>query len=373
MRPKSLVLLGLALGCGLVASIGISQVLDGSNKPAAVETAPIYVALKNINVGDPLDEKMVSLEEWPKDKVPVGAITKWEDLVERRPRTNIYQGEPLLDSKLLAKGQTNDPIQGVPAGMRLKTVAVDARKSAAGLLSPGDRVDVQIFVQRNESQGFRTPFTKIFLQNIRVYAVDQTIEKSADGTESRTVAKTVSLIVTPAQANRITLAENMGEISLIPRHPDDNTIVDDSEQGADELFGRSTANSREREQVAAKQGSDEGLFGFKSLVEKAMASAAAAQEAATQQPAAPPKPAFQMQIVFPNEVSKVDFAANGEMIGSTSASPGAISPPPAAFTTSAPAAQPELQPGPADKAAATPSQEGQGAIPADFPIDLRLN
>jgi pilus assembly protein CpaB len=104
MRPKSLVLLALALGCGLVASIGISQVLDGSNKPAAVETAPIYVALKNINVGDPLDEKMVSLEEWPKDKVPVGAITKWEDLVERRPRSNIYQGEPLLDSKLLAKG-----------------------------------------------------------------------------------------------------------------------------------------------------------------------------------------------------------------------------------------------------------------------------
>jgi pilus assembly protein CpaB len=371
MRPKSLVLLGLALGCGLVASIGISQVLDGSNKPAAVETAPIYVALHNINVGDPLDEKMVSLEEWPKDKVPVGAITKWEDLVDRRPRTNIYQGEPLLDSKLLAKGQTNDPIQGVPAGMRLKTVAVDARKSAAGLLSPGDRVDVQIFVQRNESQGIRTPFTKIFLQNIRVYAVDQTIEKSADGTESRTVAKTVSLVVTPAQANRITLAENMGEISLIPRHPDDNTIVDDSEQGADELFGRSTANSRQREQLAAKDNqSDGGLFGFKSLVEKAMASAAAAQQAAEDLPASPPKPVFQMTIVYPNEVSKVDFAANGEMIQSTNASPGAI-PPPAAFTTAVPPTQPELTPGPPDMPG--PPSQDKSATPLDFPINLRLN
>ena len=127
MRPKSLILLALALGCGLVASIGISQVLDGSNRPAAVETAPIYVALQNVNVGDPLTEKMVALEEWPKDKVPVGAITKWEDLEDRRPRTNIYQGEPLLANKLLGKGERSDPIQGVPAGMRLKTISVDAR------------------------------------------------------------------------------------------------------------------------------------------------------------------------------------------------------------------------------------------------------
>jgi pilus assembly protein CpaB len=149
MRPKSLILLALALGCGLVASIGISQVLDSSNRPVAVETAPIYVALRNINVGDPLTETMVALEEWPKDKVPVGAVTTWEALEARRPRTNIYQGEPILDGKLLAKGQTNDPIQGVPAGMRLKTISVDARKSAAGLLSPGDRVDMQIYINRN--------------------------------------------------------------------------------------------------------------------------------------------------------------------------------------------------------------------------------
>lgn len=372
MRPKSLVLLALALGCGLVASIGISQVLDGSNKPAAVATVPIYVALQNINVGDPLDEKMVSLEEWPKDKVPVGAITKWEDIAERRPRTNIYQGEPLLDSKLLAKGQTNDPIQGVPAGMRLKTISVNAQKSAAGLLSPGDRVDVQIFVQRNDAQGIRTPFTKIFLQNIRVYAVDQTIEKSADGTESRSVAKTVSLVVTPAQANRITLAENMGEISLIPRHPDDNTIVDDFEQGADELFGRSTANSRERERWSANDDdSDGGLFGFRSLVEKAVEAAASAK-AATQAnaPAGPPKPAFQMTIVYPNEISRVEFSESGEVIDSTNAAaPGAT---PSAFT-SAPRPKPEPTPGPPDKPIDATGRDANSETPADFPIDLRLN
>ena len=353
MRPKSLILLALALGCGLVASIGISQVLDGNNKPAAVATAPIYVALQNVNVGDPLTDKMVSLEEWPKDKVPVGAITKWEDLEDRRPRSNIYQGEPILDNKLLAKGQTNDPIQGVPAGMRLKTISVDARKSAAGLLSPGDRVDVQIFVKANESQGISHAFTKIFLQNIRVYAIDQTIDKSADGDEARIVAKTISLIVTPAQANRITLAENMGEISLIPRNPDDDKVVDDSEQGSDELFGRSTANSRNREQGGAE--GESALSGFKSMMAQAMAGAAA-HAAAT-----PPQPSFEMTILFPNDVSRVQFSADGNPIDAKG-NEAAVSAPPAAFVAPTPAATPASAPAPADAP----------ATPLNFPIDLRL-
>jgi pilus assembly protein CpaB len=362
MRPKSLVLLALALGCGLVASIGISQVLDGNNKPAPVETAPIYVALQNINVGDPVTDKMVSLEEWPKDKVPVGAITKWEELEDRRPRSNIYKGEPILDNKLLEKGQTNDPIQGVPAGMRLKTISVDARQSAAGLLSPGDRVDIQIFVKANQGLGITNSFTKLILQNIRVYAIDQTIDKAADGEESRSVAKTVSLIVTPAQANRITLAENMGEVSLIPRHPDDDKIVDDSEQGTDELFGRSTANSRAQEQAGK---SDGPLAGFKSMMTQALAGAAAQAAAqAAGQPAAPPKPAFEMQIISPNEVSKVQFSANGEPLDLTGVGPSAAAPP-AAFVAPTPST-PQTPP-------MTPAAPDKPATPIDFPIDLRLN
>jgi pilus assembly protein CpaB len=347
MRPKSLILLALALGCGLIASIGISQVLDTSNT-VAIETTPIYVALKNINVGDAISDELVSLEEWPKDKVPVGAISKWEDLEDRRPRSNIYQGEALLDSKLLGKGQTNDPIKGVPEGMRLYTISVDARKSAAGLLSPGDRVDMQIFVNRNEQAGISSPFTKIFLQNIRVYAVDQTIDKANDGEEARNVAKTVSLIVTPQQASRITLAENLGEVSLIPRNPDDDKIVEDSEQQADDLLNRkSISNSREKEQLANDEESpvDSALSGLKSMMQNAMTSAAAAQAAATS-PTAPAAPSFEMTILYPNETSRVQFTASGEPI---------VSGKPSAPPMSAPAVK----------------SAGDGK-PTSFPIDLQL-
>lgn len=303
MRPKSLILLVLALGCGLVASIGISQVLDSNNKSqVAIETVPIYVALHNINLGDPVDDGMVSLQEWPKDKVPMGAVTKWEEIQGRRPKTIIFQGEPLNDGKFLAKGETHDPIAGIPPGMRLKTVSVDARKSAAGLLSPGDRVDVQLFVQRNEQAGIPNPFTKIILQNIRVYAVDQAVQRSSEGTEERSIAKTVSLVMTPQQASRVTTAENLGEISLIPRNPEDDVIIDDAEQSLQDIFSRSDASSREQEREAFDKEKDDDDVN------------SAIREMA-KSPAVPKDPPFQMKIIYPNEVSRVDFdAKTGEPI-----------------------------------------------------------
>ena len=356
MRPKSLVLLALALGCGLIASIGISQVLENNNKPAQVETAPIYVAQQNINVNDPITDKMVVLEEWPKDKVPAGAISKWEDVEERRPRSNIYQGEPLLDSKLLAKGQMSDPTQGIPQGMRLKTLSVDATKSAAGLLSPGDRVDIQIYVPKNDSQGIDKPFTKIILQNIRVYAVDQTTDKSIDGGEARNVAKTVSLIVTPKEANRITLAENMGTVTLIPRNRDDESVVDDFEQDVEELFNPGSASSREKESLAKASGDaadGDGKSPMDSL--KEFMQAAVAKE--TDQAAAPPKQ-FQMTIIYPDEVQRLQFS-DGQPVVTPSATTGALTP---FVAPQAPAA-------PADD---KPTEGAPTGVPQGFPIDLQV-
>ena len=343
MSPKSLVLLAIALGCGLVASIAISQVIDSNNNNVPVETEKIYVATQNINLGDPVDETLVALQEWPKDKVPVGALTAWEDIADRRPRTAIFQGEPLLDGKFLEKGQTQDPISSIPEGMRLKTVSVDARKSAAGLLSPGDRVDVQIFVHRNERENIQRPFTKIILQNVRVFAVDQSVQRSADGTEARTVAKTVSLVVTPSQANRITTAENLGEISLIPRHPDDDQIVDDAEQDADFLLGRSDSNSREKEQGRNRNNADDqSVAGFDRTAD------------------ANADPPWTMKIIFPNEVAVRQFSSEtGEPI--------------------------DNEDGDSFRAIGNAGSEGQGpaqglgsaleedtdAIDPDFPIDLK--
>jgi pilus assembly protein CpaB len=295
MRPKSLLLLVLALGCGLVASIGISQVLERNKQPTAMETVPIYVALHNINLGDPIDANMLSLEEWPKDKVPRGAIANLEELQGRRPRTAIIEGEPILEGKLLAPGQIADPIRSIPKGYRLKTIAVDAEKSAAGLLGPGDRVDVQLFVRKDSKSNIEAAKSKVILQNIRVFAVDQTVQRSPDGGEERTIAKTVSLLLKPEQASTLTLAENLGEVSLIPRNPDDEESSATAEVSTDDLFGEVGKSSREKE-----QGIEEGT--------KPAASDTSALLTAVQ--AVPAKPPFVMEIVEAQAVRTMDFDAD---------------------------------------------------------------
>ncbi|QDU54899.1 Flp pilus assembly protein CpaB [Aeoliella mucimassa] len=298
MRPKSLVLLALALGCGLVASIGISQVMESRNEPVvSYETESIYVATVNINLNDPIDESMVTLQEWPKDKVPQGAIRTLEELENRRPKANIIQGEPILEAKLLAQGEVNDPISGIPPGMRLKTISVDAQKSAAGLLSPGDRVDIQLFINRNPGQGFATARTRIILQNIRIYAVDQTVVRaSEDDGEGRNIAKTVSLLLTPSQANKVALAEQIGELNLIPRSPNDEAITEEIEQDVAELLGQrsDSHNTREMEQGPSPSQATEAagfLGGLFAQVKKA------AEE----------RPPFEMTILEAEQVRVVAF------------------------------------------------------------------
>ena len=211
------------------------------------------------------------------------------DLEGRRPRATIIQGEPILDAKLLAPGQLADPITSIPKGFRLKTISVDAEKSAAGLLSPGDRVDVQLFVKRDERNGIDSAKTKVILQNIRVFAVDQTVQRSPDGGEDRTIAKTISLLLTPEQASKLTLAENLGQVSLTPRNPNDEAIGRHAG-----VLDRRFALGRRQEQPREGAGPDEtkeeepqdngGLF------------------SAIQQYMPPPKPPFVMEIVEAQDV-----------------------------------------------------------------------
>ena len=81
-----------------------------------------------------------------------------------------------------------------------------------------------------------------------MFAVDQAVQRSADGGERTTIAKTVSLMLTPEQASKLTLAEQIGEISLIPRNPDDEEAADWSEYTVDDLLPNGEKNSREKEQ-----------------------------------------------------------------------------------------------------------------------------
>ncbi|HEY2839959.1 MAG TPA: Flp pilus assembly protein CpaB [Pirellulales bacterium] len=243
MRPKSLLLLALALACGLIAAIGINQVMaNRSLQPEAEhgEMTPIFIALRDVGLGDPLTPLVLKLEEWPKSKVPPGAMTKLEDIEGRRARTKFFAGEPIIDGKLFAKGeQGSGATDLIPRGMRVVVVKVDD-VSGSGLILPGDRVDVLVHLQDHAgdmSANTRTS-TRTFLHNIKIFAVNNVYSRESNG-ETVITAKTISLLVTPQQAELVTMASEMGRIRLVMRSADDETESESTGVTPHQLLGDS--------------------------------------------------------------------------------------------------------------------------------------
>jgi pilus assembly protein CpaB len=305
-------------------------------------------------LGDPIDAKMLSLQEWPKDKVPKGAVSTLEELQGRRPRAAIIEGEPILEGKLLDKGQMADPIRQITKGMRLYTIKVDAEKSAAGLLGPGDRVDVQLFVRKDQRLGVETAKSKVILQNVRVFAVDQLVQRAAEGGEERSVAKTISLLLKPEQASKLSLAAQIGEISLIPRNPDDEEAAATPETTVDDLLTSGEINSRAKEQGISKTGTDDhNIIG--GLMNAVRAAAA-------------PKAPFRMEIVEAQGVREVLFdAETGRPVRPTNDAAGpTLHPAPSAPAGPTPTA------GPAPVAPAAPATAPAASATAPAPVTEKM-
>jgi pilus assembly protein CpaB len=220
-----LILLALALGCGLVASIGISQVLDRNRAvEPATETVDVFVAAVDIPFGDVIKPEMVKLEPWPKGKAPTGVVSRLEDVEGKRPKTKLYAGEPILEVKIGATG-ADAPSLTVPEGYRIVTVKVTA-DNGGNLIRVSDRVDVQVFIRQGAVPQITQPTLQTFLRDVRIFAVDQTVNPK-EGEEAAGIPKTVSLLVTPKQSEKVNLASRIGDIRLVIRNPDDKSELAD--------------------------------------------------------------------------------------------------------------------------------------------------
>jgi len=242
MRAKSLILLMLALGCGLVAAIGITQVMakrTTQQTALTMEMQPVLVAALDLPMGDLIKAEALKIEEWPKGKVPAGALSQFTDVEDRRPKSRIYAGSPILDNQLLGKGQTEASVTNqIPKGFRVVAVKVDDVSGTASLVRPGDRVAVLVHLARNPSKGIDVTSTRTLLQDIKVFAVDQTVELEPDEDSGTRSAKTVSLLVTPDQAEVVMLASELGKVRLVMRGLADDTVASVDGKTPMQLFGR---------------------------------------------------------------------------------------------------------------------------------------
>jgi len=253
MRPKSILLLALALGCGLVAAIGLNQVMAKKNVEPVVttgDTEPVFVAIEDVPAGEVVTPQMIKLEQWPKDKIPEGTLSSVEDIEGRRSRAKIYAGDIIRDNKLFQHGESGQVVtEMIPKGYRVVAVKVDSVSAGGALIRPTDRVDVLVHLQQNPSRGIPATTTRTILQDIKVFAVNDVFKVDPEDGERSIAAKTISLLVTPEQAEKVTLASNLGMIRLVLRsHADAGQSTLDGAD-ASELLGGADGADRDKEET----------------------------------------------------------------------------------------------------------------------------
>ena len=216
MRTKPLILLVISIGCGLIASFAVSQVMsEGGNNNAA--TTGVLVLAKDVSPMTKMTLEMFRVEQWPVDRVPAGALTDPKEVEGKYAKQRLYVGEPLIEAKVSAKGK--DLI--VPVGYRIFDVKVDDTNGGSGYISPGDRVDITGFFE----SGNRFPVSKSIriMRNIEVAMVDGVSFQEPEATPKK--ASTIQLLVLEKQYEVLDTASNLGKLKLSLRAPEANEVA----------------------------------------------------------------------------------------------------------------------------------------------------
>ena len=292
MRAKSLLLLIIALGCGTVASVGISQVMmdqkQGNNEPPTVE---IYVAVKDVDVNQKLTGDLVKLEKWPQNRVPDGAIFKIEEVENRFVRQRMYPGEPILAGKL------NNSIVGVdteiPKGFRVFDLSVNERNGGSGYIKPGARVDVLgTFKVNNITE------SRVVMRNVRIFGINGVTVRDTDpGTNNR--ATTFQLLVHESQMDALNLATALGELRCTLRGTVENQTSTDGTDTGEAFISWIRGTDTRVASVVNSSGSNGGdIFGGPSTL-------------ALEPPTEEKKK--QLLIITPNGVTKYEWSRDDEL------------------------------------------------------------
>ncbi len=236
MDRRFLTVLGVSLVFALVVSSIFYQMTSrssgGSKKPEVSDMRDLVVASRPLSVGvsvKPPDVKVVKVSS---QAFPKGAFSKVEEVIDRPVISNILVDEPVLEGRLAMRGSGLGLAPVIPVGMRAVTVAVNEVIGVAGFVLPGMRVDV--LVTGTPPDG-RNRMTTTVLQNIVVLSAGQAMQPDAGGKPIS--APTVTLLVTPAQAETMTLAGNEGRVQLVLRNGSDQTIETTPGRVASELYG----------------------------------------------------------------------------------------------------------------------------------------
>jgi pilus assembly protein CpaB len=248
MRNKRLIIAVLAaIAFGLIAAVSVSRYLANAQQYTR-NLNNVVVAKVEIPIGERIIAEYLTVAQFPKGVTPEGTFQKIDDkLIGRVAVIKIAPREPVTESRLAAVGSAGGLSSVIPDGYRAMTVKVDDVVGVSGFIMPGSLVDIVVVMQPAKTSAQQEMISKIVLQNIKVLANGQNIDKRKNEKEAERV-RAVTLQVTPEQAEKLALASTEGKLQLVMRNSVDQG--DESTPGAN----KNTLLSGERAQPVPEPG-----------------------------------------------------------------------------------------------------------------------
>ncbi len=221
MKSGRVIVLGIAATAALTAAWMANAIISRPPEVQEVErtvgATDVLVAAKDIGLGDSVRADNFKWQQWPVEGVTPGLITKESQpdapskLSGAVARAPFISGEPIKDQKLIKISEGGVMAAILPRGMRAVSTPIREETAAGGFILPNDRVDV-ILSHKQQVGRKAQSVSEAVLRNVRVLAIGQALEN--DDGEKAVSGKTATLELTPRQAEVLTLAQSIGEISL---------------------------------------------------------------------------------------------------------------------------------------------------------------
>ena len=207
----------IAAGCSYIVFRLVGNRLSGTRQTST----HVIAAATDIKLGSVLrDADLTTIEIT--GTLPKGAILKKENAIGRGVISNLYLGEPVLENRLAAPGSGGGLAATIPQGMRATAVRVNEVVGVAGFVTPGMRVDVLITGNPPGGATTQGSLVRTLLQNIEVLSAGTDIQRDAEGKPLQ--VQVVNLLVTPTQAEILSLASAETHIQLVLRNPLDTKL-----------------------------------------------------------------------------------------------------------------------------------------------------
>jgi pilus assembly protein CpaB len=217
----------IALVCASIASYAVYHLYSTKLVSAGPRLALTIVAAHPIPAGTLVTRDLVKVIAWPAESQVPGSFSDVRQVIDRGAIDSIAMNEPLTDAKLAAVGAGAGLPPTIPPGMRAMSVKVNEVIGVAGFVVPGTRVDVLVTLDGG-SDGAES-LARVVVSNVQVLTAGTRFDQEKARQDARPIpTSVVTLLVSPEDAERLTLAQNQGRITLTLRNPLDTLPTETS-------------------------------------------------------------------------------------------------------------------------------------------------